>query len=310
MNKSAFVRNLKRNWIFYALFVPIFVYYLLFHYKPLAGAVIAFKDYRFGDIWAAPWASTGGEIDLLKHFRRFLTNGEFERVFSNTVILAALRICVGFPAPIILALMLNELRNEKFKRVLQTVSYLPHFVSFVIVYAVMYNFFSYEGAINQFLGMFGQDPQLFLGNPDLYRGIFVFMDVWKGVGWSSIIYLAALSRVNMELYEAADLDGATRFQKIIYITLAELRPLISMQLILTMGSLFSVSLNQTMVMMNRMVAPVAEVISYYVYNVGLAASNQFSYGTAVGLFNSMLSLILVLTTNWISKKIDEEGGLW
>ena len=307
MKKHSFVSILRRYWIFYAFFLPVFVYYLLFHYKPLMGVVIAFKDYKFaGGIWGSPWTSEHG----FHHFIRFLTSGEFTRVFGNTVLLAVMRIVFGFPAPIILALMLNEVRSDKYKKTLQTISYLPHFVSYVVVYAVLYCFFSYDGFINGVRAALGLSRELFLGNPAYYRWFFTFSNVWKEIGWGAIIYLAALSRVNVELYEAADLDGASRMQKLIHITLAELRPLISMQLVLTMGGLFSVSLDQTMVFTNKMVSSIAEVMSYYVYRVGLLSANQFSYSTAVGLFNSLLGLAMVLLTNWGAKKIDEDGGLW
>ena len=307
MKKHSFVSILRRYWIFYAFFLPVFVYYLLFHYKPLMGVVIAFKDYKFaGGIWGSPWTSEHG----FHHFIRFLTSGEFTRVFGNTVLLAVMRIVFGFPAPIILALMLNEVRSDKYKKTLQTISYLPHFVSYVVVYAVLYCFFSYDGFINGVRAALGLSRELFLGNPAYYRWFFTFSNVWKEIGWGAIIYLAALSRVNVELYEAADLDGASRMQKLIHITLGELRPLISMQLVLTMGGLFSVSLDQTMVFTNKMVSSDAEVMSYYVYRVGLLSANQFSYSTAVGLFNSLLGLAMVLLTNWGAKKIDEDGGLW
>ena len=300
-------KTLQRYWIYYALFIPVAVYYIMFHYKPLVGVVIAFKDYAFGKgIWGSPWTSEYG----FHHFIRFLTAGEFNRVFFNTVILAAMRIAFGFPAPIILALMFNEVRSQKYKKFLQTVSYLPHFISFVVVYAILYNFFGYDGFFNAIRRLMGKEPVLFLGNVKYYRWFFTLSAMWKEMGWGAIIYLAALSRVNVELYEAADLDGATRLQKMFHISLAEIRPLISMQLILTMGGLFSVSMDQTMVMTNDMVNSVAEVLSYYVYRVGLLSVNQFSYSTAVGLFNSMLSLIMVLLTNWVAKKVDEEGGLW
>lgn len=301
------VRTMRKYWIYYALFIPVAVYYLIFHYKPLTGVVLAFKDYNFSKgIWGSPWTSEYG----FHHFIRFLTAGEFSRVFSNTVILAAMRIAFGFPAPIILALMFNEVRGQKYKKFLQTVSYLPHFISFVVVYAVLHSFFGYDGFFNAIRRLLGLEPMLFLGVPQYYRWFFTLSGVWKEVGWGAIIYLAALSRVNVELYEAADLDGASRMQKIIHISLAELRPLIGMQLILTMGGLFSVSMDQTMIMTNDMVNSVAEVLSYYVYRVGLLSVNQFSYSTAVGLFNSLLSLIMVLGTNWLAKKLDEEGGLW
>ena len=175
---------------------------------------------------------------------------------------------------------------------------------------MLYCFFSYDGFINGVRAALGLSRELFLGNPAYYRWFFTFSNVWKEIGWGAIIYLAALSRVNVELYEATDLDGASRMQKLIHITLAELRPLISMQLVLTMGGLFSVSLDQTMVFTNKMVSSVAEVMSYYVYRVGLLSANQFSYSTAVGLFNSLLGLAMVPLTNWGAKKIDEDGGLW
>lgn len=307
MRGQALKTNLKRNYIFYALFIPVFVYYLIFHYKPLLGVVIAFKDYRFDKgIFGSTWTSEHG----LHHFIRFLSAGEFGRVFSNTVILAAMRIAFGFPAPILLALMINEVRSPRYKKFLQTVSYLPHFVSYVVVYAVLYSAFSYTGFVNSLREALGLEAKMFLGEPGYYRWFFVFSGVWKEVGWGAIIYLAALSRVNAELYEAADLDGANRLQKLVHITLAELRPLISMQLVLTMGGLFSVSMDQTMVMINDMVTGVAEVLSYYVYRVGLLSVNQFSYSTAVSLFDSLLGLLMVLGTNWLAKRIDEEGGLW
>lgn len=298
---------LKKYYPLYIMFIPVLIYYILFAYIPMAGIVIAFKDYQLGlGIFESPWASEYG----MHNFIRFLTNGEFQRVFKNTVILAAMRIFLTFPAPIIFALMLNAVPFQKYKRVLQTVSYLPHFVSFVVVYAILYNFFSYDGFINTIRGLFGGDPILYLGNPSYYRWLFIGSAMWKEMGWGAIIYLAALSRVNVELYEAADIDGATRWHKLWYITLNELRPIISIQFILTMGGLFGVSLDQTMVMTNDMVSSVSEVTSYYVYKTGILTVNQYSYASAIDLFNSILGIIMVLFTNFVSKKIDEDGGLW
>ena len=295
---------LRKYGIVYLMFVPVVLYYILFHYKPLVGVVIAFKNYNFaGGIWGSPWAG-------LRHFERFLGNGEFWRVFNNTIILAALRIAVTFPAPIILALMFNEVRSQKYKKVLQTISYLPHFVSFVIVYAVFYSFFSMDGLINTLRVNMGMEKILFLGDVKYYRGIFVGMALWKEIGWGAIIYLASLSRVSHEQYEAADIDGANKMQKIWHVTLPAIRSIISIQFVRTMGNLLSVSLDQTMVMNNVMVAQVADVLSYYVYKIGILGRNQFSYATAMGLFNSVLSLVLVIITNWAAKKLDEEGGLW
>ncbi len=302
--RGKFFRILRKYGILYLMFVPVVVYYLLFHYKPMLGVIIAFKNYTFKDgIWGSAWVG-------MKHFNRFLNNGEFWRVFRNTVTLAALRIAVCFPASIILALMFNEVRSVRYKKVLQTISYLPHFVSFVIVYAVFYTFFSYDGAINILRANLGYEKILFLGSPAHYRGIFVGMALWKEVGWGAIIYLAALSRVSPELYEAAEIDGATKMQKILHVTLPAIRSIISIQFVRTMGGLLQVSFDQTLVMNNVMVAKVADVMSYYIYQIGLLSRNQFSYATAMGMFDSALSLLIVLITNWGAKKIDEEGGLW
>lgn len=295
---------LRKYGVVYLMFLPVIIYYLLFHYKPLTGVVIAFKGYTFaGGIWGSPWVG-------LKHFDRFMGNGEFWRVFRNTITLATLRIAVTFPAPIILALLFNEVRSQKYKKVLQTISYLPHFVSFVIVYAVFYSFFSYDGAINTLRESLGLQKILYLGSKAHYRGIFVGMALWKEVGWGAIIYLASLSRVSPELYEAAEIDGAGKLKQIFHVTLPAIRPIISIQFVRTMGGILAVSFDQTLVMNNTMVAEVADVLSYYIYQIGLLSRNQFSYATAMGLFNSALSLVIVIITNKAAKWIDEEGGLW
>ena len=302
--KMSLRKILRKYGVVYLMFVPVIVYYIVFHYKPLLGVVIAFKNYTFRDgIWGSSWVG-------LKHFNRFLGNGEFWRVFRNTIVLAALRIAICFPAPIILALMFNEVRNQKTKKVLQTISYLPHFVSFVIVYAVFYTFLSYDGAINTLRVHMGLDKILYLGSPSHYRLIFVLMALWKEVGWGAIIYLAALSRVSPELYEAAEIDGAGKFLQIYHVTLPAIRSIISIQFVRTMGGLLQVSFDQTLVMNNIMVSSVADVMSYYIYQIGLLSRNQFSYATARVLFDSALSLMIVVLTNWGAKKIDEEGGLW
>ena len=301
---SVFISNMRKYWVLYVLFVPVVAYYVLFHYKPMIGVIIAFKNYNFVDgILGSEWVG-------LRHFVRFMGNGEFWRIFRNTVQLAALRILVTFPAPILLALMFNEVRSQRYKRVLQTISYLPHFVSFVIVYAVLYNFFSYDGFVNSMRAAMGLDRVLFLGSTNYYRGMFVGMALWKEVGWGAIIYLAALSRVSPELYEAAEIDGANKLRQVWHVTLPCIRPIISIQFVRTMGSIMEVSFDQTLVMNNTMVSEVADVFSYYIYKIGLLSTNQFSYATAMGLFNSLLSLAIVVITNRGAKMIDEEGGLW
>lgn len=302
-----FVGILKKYYVFYLMFLPIVILLVIFNYAPMFGIVIAFKNYTLGKgIWDSPWASEYG----FHYFIRFLTNGEFLRVFKNTIILAFMRIFIGFPAPIIFALLLNEIKWPKYKKFLQTTSYLPHFVSYVVIYALLYNFLSLDGFFNYIRGLFGASPVLFLGDPGSYRWIFTLSAVWKGLGWGAIIYLAALSGINPELYEAADIDGASRLRKMWHITIAEIRPVISIMFILTMGGIFNVSFDQTLVMLNNMVESVADVTSYYVYKVGLLSNNQFSYATAIGLFNSILGILMVLFTNKFAKRIDEDGGLW
>ncbi len=289
----------------YLIFLPVLIYYVIFAYAPMGGIIIAFKDYTFrGGIFGSDWAG-------FKHFERFLTNGDFWLVLKNTVVLAGLRILIGFPAPIIFALMLNELRYTRFKRVIQTISYLPHFISWVVVYGLIYNFFSTSGFINKAMGLFGIDSAInFLGLPQYFRPLFVGSAIWKEMGWGAIVYLAALASVDAELYEAAMIDGANRLKQLWHITLPGIRNVISIMFVLAMGGLLSVSFEQVLVMINPTVSSVAEVIDYYIYRMGLLQANNFSYATAVGLFRSIIALILVLVTNWGARKMGEEGAIW
>jgi putative aldouronate transport system permease protein len=304
LRKRSLAKILKQYWVLYALFVPVIIFYIIFHYIPMVGIIIAFKNYNFiGGIWNSDWVG-------MKHFTRFLTNNEFWRVFRNTVTLAALRILITFPAPIILALLLNEVKNARYKKTLQTISYLPHFVSFVIVYAVFYNVLSFDGFLNSVREMLGMSKVLYLGSPKHYRLLFVVMALYKEVGWGAIIYLASLSRVSPELYESAQVDGAKKLRQIWHVTLPGIRPIISIQFVRTMGSILAVSFEQTLVMNNSMVSSVADVMSYYIYKVGLLSANQFSYATAIGLFDSAIALGIVIMMNYGAKKIDEDGGLW
>ena len=309
IRKTVFLSGKKwKNYLpFYLMFLPVFIYYLLFHYFPMSGVVIAFKNYNFRQgILGSAWTSEYG----LHHFLRFINNGDFWRIFGNTLILASMRIFLTFPIPIILALMLNNVKSPLYKSFLQTISYLPHFVSFVIVYSFVYNFFSSQGVINQLRQLLGLNATMYLAEAKYYRWIFVGTALWKGMGWNAIIYLAALTGINVELYEAAELDGAGRWRKLWHITLSEIRPIISIQFVLSMGGILSVNFEQTLVMINSTVLSVAEDIGYYIYKVGILSNNQFSYATAIGFFNSTLALMIVLITNKVAKQIDEDGGLW
>lgn len=288
----------------YLLFLPVLVYYLLFSYAPMAGLVIAFKNYNFMDgIFHSKWVG-------LDHFSRFLHNGDFWVVFKNTLLLALFRLSFAFPAPILFAVLLNEMRFSKGKRIIQTISYLPHFLSWVVVYAICYNFLSDSGLVNSILVRFGVEKIAFLGEPSYFRAIFVGSSVWKELGWSAIIYLAALTRIDTDLYEASAIDGANRLRRIWHVTLPGIRTIVSIMLLMALGEILSVSFEQVTIMINPMVSSVAEVIDYYVYRVGLLGANNFSYATAVGLFRSIIALAVVIAANVLAKKIDEDGGIW
>lgn len=296
--------HIKRFMPLYILLLPVLLYYVVFQYAPMVGIIIAFKNYNFMEgIFGSRW--TG-----LENFSRFINSGDFWPVFKNTILLGTYRILFGFPAPIIFALLLNEVKFSRFKRIIQTISYLPHFISWVVVYGLLYNFFSLDGFINHFLQLLGGQAVDYIGKSQYFRVLFVGSGIWKELGWGAIIYLAALSSVNMELYEAALIDGANRWRQIWHITLPGIRNVISIMFVLSLGSILSVSFDQVLVMINPTVTSVAEVIDYYVYRVGLQQFNNFSYATAVGLFRSLLALLLVLLTNWGAKKIDEEGAIW
>jgi putative aldouronate transport system permease protein len=270
----------------------------------MVGVIIAFKNFNYvGGVFGSPWVG-------IANFKRFISYPDFWNVFRNTIMLAFYRILFGFPAPIIFALLINEIKFGKFKKVIQTVSYLPHFISWVVVYGLLYNFFSVDGFVNKLVELMGGQSVQFLGMPQYFRALFVGSSIWKEIGWGSIIYLAALASVNTELYEAAMIDGANRWERLIHVTIPGISSVISIMFVLAMGSILSVSFEQILVMINPTVTSVANVIDYYIYEVGLLQFNNYSYATAVGLFRSVLALILVLLTNWVAKKIDEEGAIW
>lgn len=302
--KGSVYPKVKRYIPLYLLFLPVLLYYLVFAYAPMAGVIIAFKNYNFLDgIWGSSW--TG-----FQHFERFWSSNEFWNVLKNTIILAVYRTVFGFPAPIIFALLLHELRFTRFTKFIQTVSYLPHFISWVVVYAVVYNFFSSDGLINQILSELGRAGVPFMGESKYFRAIFTGSAIWKEIGWSAIIYLAALTRVDTDLYEAASMDGANRWHRLWHITLPSIRSIVSIMFVLSLGNILSVSFEQVLVMINPMVTDVAEVLDYYIYRIGLLDINNQSYATAIGLFRSFLALLLVIISNFVAKKLDEDGGIW
>jgi putative aldouronate transport system permease protein len=304
--------KVKRKSIFYdywkykhltLLFIPAVIYYIVFHYVPLYGIQIAFKDYLFlKGVWGSKWVG-------LEYFKEILTLGSFWEVFRNTIIISFYKFIFGFPAPIIFAILLNEIRQIKFKKFVQTVSYLPHFLSWVILGGLFIQFLSpSSGPVNILLKSLGIAPIYFLANPNWFRSVLVTTSVWKGIGWGSIIYLAALSGVNPEVYEAATIDGANRFQRIIHITLPEITPVITIMLIFALGGLINDDFDQVFNLYNDAVLSTGDVISTYTYRVGLIKM-QYSFSTAVGLFKNIISFTLVMLTNSLAKKINDYG-IW
>lgn len=303
-SQSKLIFSVKKYLPFYILFLPVLIYYIIFCYVPMLGAVIAFKDYNFADgIIGSKWVG-------LDHFTQFLQNGDFWIVFKNTIIISFYRILVGFPAPIIFALLLNEVVSKKYKKFVQTVSYLPHFISWVVINGILFSFFSNDGVVNKLIVILGGHTVPFLASEDYFRQFLVGTAVWKEMGWSAIIYLASLTSINHEMYEAAIIDGANRLQQLWYVTLPSIRNVISVMFVLSFSNVLNAGFDQVLVMINPSVSGVAEIIDYYIYRTGLMQVNNYSYATAVGLFKAVLCLGLVLLTNWGAKKIDEEGAIW
>lgn len=283
--------------------VPAIIYFAIFAYGPMFGVVIAFKRFNaFSGIWDSEWVG-------LLHFRNFFNSIYFERLIRNTVVLNAYGLLIGFPAPVILALMLNEVIHPKFKRSVQTLTYLPYFISTVVVTGIIINFLSPStGIVNQMIKALGMEPIAFLNLPQWFRHVYVWSDVWQFVGWSSIIYLAALAGIDPTLYESAQIDGAGRFARMRYISIPGILPTMMIILLLSLGSLMTVGFEKVYLLYNPSTYETADVISTYVYRAGLI-SGQYDFGTAVGLFNSLVALVLLLVVNWIAGRLKQQT-LW
>lgn len=295
-------KDWKRNRSLYLLVIPVILFYILFHYKPMYGAIIAFQDYnpRLG-VSGSDWVG-------FDQFIRFFTSPYFGRLVKNTLLLSVYGIVFGFPAPIILALLLNELRAKRFKKTVQTITYLPHFISLVVVTGIIKDFTQSTGLINDIIVMFGGIRTSLIQNPDLYRTIYIVSDIWQGIGWGSIIYLSALSGVDQQLYESAAIDGAGRWKQLIHVTLPGIAPTIVIMLIMRMGQLLGTGYEKTILLYNEATYETADVIASYIYRVGILERN-WSYSTAIGLFNSAINLALLIITNKISKRVSETS-LW
>ena len=307
-NKQKLWRNIKNNWVLYLFVLPALLYYAVFHYVPLYGVQIAFQDYKVGQMFGeSEWVG-------FKHFIRFFKSAWFETVLKNTLSISLLNLVLGFPVPIILALLLNEVKNMKFRKTVQTITYAPHFISVVVLCGTVTMFLSPSTgvlgvAINAVRKAMGLSEINLLSVGSAFKWIYVLSGVWQGAGWGSVIYFAALSGVDPQLVEAAKIDGANKVQCIWHISLPVLIPTIVIQLILQCGSLLSVGYEKTYLLQNDSILRSSEVISTYVYRAGLQGA-QYSFSTAVGLFNSVVNAILLITVNSISHRLDKDSGLW
>ena len=301
-----FRKKVRTDWVrnrsLYILVLPVVIFYILFNYKPIYGAIIAFQDYtpRLG-ISGSDWVG-------LANFKRFFSDIYFGRLMRNTLLLSLYDIIFGFPAPIILALLLNEIHNRFFKNVTQTITYLPHFISMIVVCGMLTDFSLSTGLFNDIIVFFGGERHPLLQDPSLYRMIYILSDIWQQVGWGTIIYLSALSGVDSQLYEAAQIDGANKWKQTLNVTLPGIAPTIITMFILKIGKLLSMGYEKTILLYNPSTYETADIISSYVYRIGLL-EQDWSYSTAIGLFNSVINFVLLIVANKLSKKYSETS-LW
>ncbi len=295
-------KDLIKNRNVYIMLFPVVLYYLIFHYQPMYGAQIAFKDFSpIKGILGSPWIG-------LDNFKDFFNAYYFWRIIRNTLLLSVYNIVFGFPAPIILALLINELRSKLFSRTVQTVTYLPHFISMVVICGIIIDFTSRDGVVNNLMNAVGINSIPFMIQPEWFRFIYVSTDIWQEIGWGSIIYLAALSGIDQELYEACKIDGGGRFRQLLSITIPGIAPTIIIMLILRLGKVMSIGTEKVLLLYNPNTYETADVISTFVYRKGLIEMS-YSYSSAVGLFNSLINFTLLVTVNKLSKRVSETS-LW
>lgn len=303
MTRSRAVRlDFRKYKSVYLMLAPVVAFYLVFHYGPMYGAMIAFKDFvpSLG-IWGSDWVG-------FRNFTDFFSSHYFFRVVRNTFAISFLDLLFGFPAPIILALLLNEVKGNLFKRAVQTLTYLPHFISIMVICGLLIDFSMEKGLLNDIVAFFGGERANLLLKPTLFRPIYIASNIWKEAGWNSIIYLAALSGIDPQLYEAATVDGASRFQKLTRITLPGLLPTIAVLFILRTGSIMNVGFEKIILLYSPTTYEVADVVSSFVYRRGLLEMS-YSYSAAVGLFNSLINFSLLSFTNWFSRRVND-ASLW
>lgn len=295
-------KDLQKNFDAYLLILPALVFYIVFCYRPMTGAVIAFKDFLPAKgIWASPWAG-------FKHFETFFGSYYLLRLIRNTITISLVSLVLGFPAPIIFALLLNEIHNRRFKRIIQTITYMPHFVSLVVVCALIRMFTMDSGVIVQLLSVFGFEPVTLLTKSRYFVPVYVLSDIWQHIGWGSILYLSALASIDPTHYEAAVIDGAGRWKQTLHVTLPGISSTIIIMFILRTGTLMNVGFEKVILLYNEGIYETADVISTFVFRRGLQQF-QWSYSSAVGLFNSFINFIIVVLVNKISRKVSETS-LW
>ncbi len=299
-NKQTLMHRIKMDKWLYIIMIPGLIHYVLFKYAPMWGVLIAFKDYNpYTGFFDSTWVG-------MKHFVQFFSSSNFSKLFINTLWISLLNIVLAFPAPILLALLINELRMQRLKKAIQTCVYIPHFLSWVIVASLTYTIFSSTGIINRMLESLGLESVKFLTSTNMFRPMIIGQSIWKGAGWGTIVFLAAMSGVDLQLYEAAIVDGAGRFRQTWHITLPAIRSTVIIMLILRMGDVLDTGFEQIFLMSNALNRSVSEVFDTYVYTLGIT-QGSYSQATAVGLFKSLIGIILIFGSNALAKRAGESG---
>lgn len=298
-----FGKYLRNNYSLYLMLTPMLLFFIIFMYKPMPGLVIAFKDFSpFKGIWDSPWVG-------FDHFIEFFTGPYSFRVIRNTLVISLTSLAFGFPAPIILALLLNELHSPKFRKAVQTISYIPHFISVVVICGLVVNFLSpSSGIVNSLIQLFGGEPIYFLSKPEWFVPVYTIMNIWKSTGYGAIIYISALTSIPEDLYEAARVDGAGRWKQLLFVTLPSLLPTIMVMLLISLGNILNVGYESIILLYNPAIYDSADVISTYIYRTGLS-EGRYDYATAIGLVNSVVAFALVISANKLSNKLTQTG-LW
>lgn len=302
-SKTNLIQNMKKYWPYYVMVLPGVIFFLAFKYIPMLGSVIAFQDYSvFKGILDSNWVG-------LKHFKALVTYPDFRRIFTNTLVLGLCKTVLIFPIPVILSLMLNEVKNLKLKKAIQTAVYIPYFLSWVIVGGLVFDIFGVGGLFNNIRNFFGLDTVLSMQKESWFRPVYILSSIWKDAGWGTVVYLAAISGIDLALYESAAIDGASRFARMRYITFPLLIPTILTLFLLNIGSFLELGFEQVFNLLTPMTYSVGDIFDTYVYRGGIQQA-QYSFTTAVGLFQSTIGLIMVVTFNKLANKFSDDGGLW